>query len=135
MDRPRPFGFILETCLYARDLAPIERFYTQVLGLQKMSAEYPRHVFFHVSQTSVLLVFNPDVTIKKTEIPAHGAIGPGHVAFAVEPDDLEAWKTYLPAEGVEIEREITWGNGARSIYFRDPAGNSVEIVTKQIWNR
>jgi catechol 2,3-dioxygenase-like lactoylglutathione lyase family enzyme len=34
---------------------------------------------------------------------------------------------------VEIEREITWPLGGRSVYFRDPAGNSVEFVEGEIW--
>ena len=31
------------------------------------------------------------------------------------------------------EREISWPLGGRSVYFRDPAGNSVEYVEGQIW--
>ena len=26
-----------------------------------------------------------------------------------------------------------WPNGARSLYFRDPAGNSVEIAEPRLW--
>lgn len=124
---------VLETCLYARDLAAMETFYGQLLGLQCMSAEYPRHVFFHVSETSVLLIFNPDETSKKQDIPSHGATGPGHVAFAVERDDLDGWRDHLNRNDVPIEREMTWGDGSRSIYFRDPAGNSTELVTRGMW--
>jgi hypothetical protein len=29
---------------------------------------------------------------------------------------------------------VTWPNGALSIYFRDPAGNSIELVTPNIWD-
>jgi catechol 2,3-dioxygenase-like lactoylglutathione lyase family enzyme len=36
--------------------------------------------------------------------------------------------------GVEIEAEVTWPSGGQSIYFRDPAGNSVELATPQTWN-
>ena len=32
-----------------------------------------------------------------------------------------------------IEKEMKWGSGGRSIYFRDPVGNLVEIVTKGQW--
>lgn len=111
----------------------MERFYTDILNLQRMSAEYPRHVFFRVSPHCVLLVFNPDETARKQDIPSHGTRGPGHLAFAVKPDELENWRRHLTDRMVAIEREITWPNGAQSIYFRDPAGNSVEIVTEQIW--
>ena len=35
--------------------------------------------------------------------------------------------------GVVIEKEVGWPKGGRSIYFRDPAGNSVELVTPGRW--
>ncbi len=132
MPAPRPLH-ILETCLYARDLHAMEQFYVNVMGLPKMSEEYPRHVFFQVSPQSVLLIFNPEETIKEQEVPSHGATGPTHIAFAIAPQDLQVWRDHLTGFGVTVEREITWPNGARSLYFRDPGGNSVEVVTQDIW--
>ena len=29
---------------------------------------------------------------------------------------------------------VTWPNGARSIYFRDPAGNSLECAEPGLWS-
>ena len=125
---------VLEASIYGRDLAAMERFYAGLLGMEKMSEEYPRHVFFKFSGDCVLLVFNPEETAKKTEIPSHGGSGSGHVAFAVEHDDMTEWRDVLSSGGVAIEQEITWPNGACSIYFRDPAGNSVELVTRELWS-
>jgi hypothetical protein len=34
---------------------------------------------------------------------------------------------------VAIEHEATWPRGGRSFYFRDPAGNSLELATPRIW--
>jgi len=126
---------LLETCIYTRDLAALERFYGQVMGLTLISAEHPRYVFFRVSDSSVLLMFNPDETLNQKDIPAHGALGPQHFAFAIDHDQLDAWRAHLTEHGVGIEREHAWPNGARSIYFRDPAGHSVELVTREIWHR
>lgn len=43
----------------------------------------------------------------------------------------------LAEHGVAIEQEATWPEGhfrpGRSIYFRDPAGNSVEVMDADIW--
>ncbi len=39
----------------------------------------------------------------------------------------------LKAAGIEIESEVHWPNGGRSIYFRDPAGNSLECAEAKIW--
>lgn len=124
---------ILETCLYATDLAAMERFYTEVMGLEKMTAEYPRHVFFRVGSQGVLLIFNPTETIKEQEVPSHGARGPMHIAFAVGENDMEACRARLEKHGVPIEREMRWPSGGRSIYFRDPAGHSVEFATSRTW--
>jgi catechol 2,3-dioxygenase-like lactoylglutathione lyase family enzyme len=49
-------------------------------------------------------------------------------------DDLDAWKKRLRANNVEIESEVTWSRGGRSIYFRDPDGHSVELATSGVWS-
>ena len=35
--------------------------------------------------------------------------------------------------GVSIEKEVEWPKGGKSLYFRDPTGNSVELVTPGVW--
>jgi hypothetical protein len=34
---------------------------------------------------------------------------------------------------VAVESDYTWPGGGRSLYFRDPAGNSLELGTPAIW--
>jgi catechol 2,3-dioxygenase-like lactoylglutathione lyase family enzyme len=124
---------ILETCLYAEDLAAAEEFYARVLGLEVFAREAGRHVFFR-ARGGVFLVFNPAQTSKpRGDWPAHGATGPGHVAFAISPDDVAAWRDRLERQGVAIEKEATWPSGGRSLYFRDPAGNCLELATPSTW--
>jgi catechol 2,3-dioxygenase-like lactoylglutathione lyase family enzyme len=123
---------ILETCLYADDLDAAEDFYARVLGLERIARVEGRHVFFRCGGR-VFLVFNPTETAAGGVIPGHGATGPGHACFAASDDELEGWRKHLRASGVEIEQEKEWPGGGRSLYFRDPAGNSVEIGTPAIW--
>lgn len=123
---------ILETCLYADDLAAAEQFYRDVLGLSVVSRQAPRHVFFRCGET-MLLVFNPEVSSLSDDIPPHGAHGPGHLAFSVGSGALADWETQLAGAGILIEKRVTWPNGGVSIYFRDPAGNSIELTSPQIW--
>jgi len=124
---------ILETCLYVDNLAAAEEFYSRLLGIKPFSRVKNRHVFFHLGQ-SMLLLFNPDETAKPAgDVPTHGAHGPGHVAFAVMPDKIETWREHLRQNDVAIEAEVTWPSGGRSLYFRDPAGNSLEVATTQVW--
>ncbi len=127
-----PIETIVETGVYADDLAAAETFYRDVLGLAVIGREAGRHVFFRIGASSVLLVFNPAATLKGDVLPSHGTRGPGHFAFGVR-DGLEAWKERLASHGVAVEKEATWPGGGRSIYFRDPAGNSVEILTPGVW--
>ena len=128
---------ILESSVYAPDLAAAEGFYSGVLGLAVIARVPGRHVFFRVGE-GVLLVFNPEATVVPSlnpalPVPIHGARGPGHVCFAASRAEIAAWRARLTAAGVEIEAEFDWPNGARSLYVRDPAGNSVEFAEPRLW--
>lgn len=124
---------VLETCLYVDDLAQAEHFYCEVLGLSVESRQEGRHVFFHCGKR-MLLLFNPLASRESTDhFPGHGSFGPGHVAFGVRAAELPAWLDHLKANNVAIEKIIDWPQGGRSVYFRDPAGNSLELATPEIW--
>jgi catechol 2,3-dioxygenase-like lactoylglutathione lyase family enzyme len=124
---------VVETAIYADDLDRAEAFYRDVLGLPVLGKEAGRHVFFRVGTGSVLLAFNATTTLRGDVLPAHGARGPGHFALGIAAASLEAWKQRLTNHGVAVEQEVTWPRGGRSLYFRDPAGNAVELVTPGIW--
>ena len=124
---------ILETCLYVDDLVVAEQFYSEVLGLTLHSRQEGRHAFFRCGR-GMLLLFNPDHSGLPGDIPSHGAHGPGHVAFAANEAELPAWRKHLEASGVTIERFHSWPGGGHSLYFRDLAGNSLELATPTIWN-
>jgi catechol 2,3-dioxygenase-like lactoylglutathione lyase family enzyme len=128
---------ILETAIYARDLAAAKAFYGGMLGLPVIAEVEGRHVFFRVG-TGVLLIFDPAATaVPSTNpalpVPVHGARGAGHVCFAASREEIALWRERLARAGVEIEAEFDWPNGARSIYVRDPAGNSIEFAEPRLW--
>jgi catechol 2,3-dioxygenase-like lactoylglutathione lyase family enzyme len=122
-----------ELALHVPDPGAAEAFYAGVLGLPVLSKEPGRHVFFRVGDAGVLLAFNPDATLRGDLLPAHGARGPGHFALGVRAEALDGWRARLTAHGVVIEKEVSWPRGGRSLYFRDPAGNSVELITPGLW--
>lgn len=125
---------ILETCLYVDDLDIAKDFYERVLGLVPISRLEGRHIFFRCGD-GVFLLFNPERTQHaEGSVPTHGAKGPGHVAFAMQDADVSMWREKLSQNGVAIETEISWPSGGYSIYFRDPAGNSVELATPKTWH-
>jgi catechol 2,3-dioxygenase-like lactoylglutathione lyase family enzyme len=129
---------ITETCLYAESLEKAEHFYSEVMGFELVMKEKERHLFYKC-ENGMLLIFNPRHTsnvqteVNGKPVPLHGAKGPGHIAFSVENDAYDEWKTRLRKKNIEIESEIEWPGNARSFYFRDPAGNSLEIITGNMW--
>ena len=123
---------IFETVLYAEDLAAAERFYRDAIGLEVIGRGDLCVVFR--CGGGVLLIFDPRKSAALgRDVPAHGTSGAGHVAFAAKPEELEAWREQLRQSGISIEQEVDWPEGGRSIYFRDPAGNVVELAPPTIW--
>ena len=124
---------VVETAIYVDDLDGAEDFYGRILGLRVMGKEPGHHVFFQVGQANVLLAFLAEATLKGDQLPPHGATGPGQFALGIEAEALDAWRKLLQGHGVTIEKEVEWPRGRKSLYFRDPAGNSVELVTPGVW--
>lgn len=124
---------ILETCLYVNDLAAARKFYCEVLGLLVVEEQPARHLFLRCGGR-MLLLFLPDASsIAGSLLPTHGAHGPGHVAFAAADEDIAAWEAHLAACAIPLETTVHWPQGGTSLYFRDPAGNSLEIATPRMW--
>lgn len=129
---------ILESALYVTDLDAAETFYGEILGLERIARADGRHVFFRCGR-GVLLLFNAEATKQppsagaKLPVPPHGASGQGHLCFAASGEEIENWKAHLTEKGVAVEADFPWPAGGRSIYFRDPSGNSLEFAEPEIW--
>jgi catechol 2,3-dioxygenase-like lactoylglutathione lyase family enzyme len=102
-----------------------------VVGLHRIASPDEHSAAFRTGRGVVLIFDALRSSAAGRFVPSHGTTGEGHVAFAVA--ELDAARAELAGRGVEIEREITWPEGGRSLYFRDPAGNSVELVEGEIW--
>ena len=125
--------YVMESALYVQDVGRAAAFYRDVLGLRVLGEiEATRGAALAVGNT-VLLLFRAEETMKGDRLPAHGAHGSGHVAFSVEPHELEAWKKHLTERGVRIEQEHSFHGAPPSIYFRDPDGNLLELAVKSVW--
>lgn len=137
MTLPPPLGRVLETSLYVKDPASVCRFYEDVLGLEPMMQD-ERLTAFAVGPGSVLLLFRQGTTSQPAPtpggvIPAHDGSGWLHFAFAVAAEAFDAWRGHLQRHDVAIESEVSWPRGGRSIYFRDPEQNLVELATPGLW--
>jgi catechol 2,3-dioxygenase-like lactoylglutathione lyase family enzyme len=129
---------ILESALYVTDLDAAEKFYTDVLGLDLLGKVDGRHLFFRCGD-GVLLIFNAEATKvppapdARLKVPPHGTVGDGHLCFAASADEIVHWRAHLERKKIAIESEFEWPQGGRSIYIRDPSGNSIEFAEPRIW--
>src|SRR5690625_6139180 len=89
----------------------------------------------------MLLIFNPTHTsIEQDEVdgqivPLNGSRGAAHIAFSIKKEDLRKWREFFNENHIPIESEVTWPNGIVSLYFRDPAGNSLEVVSPDLYRK
>jgi catechol 2,3-dioxygenase-like lactoylglutathione lyase family enzyme len=143
MKEPRRLNItgLLETALYLDDVGAAARFYTDLFGFPLLIGDVqgdPIFAALEVPGESVLLLFKKGANAKPVEtggglIPPHGGEGRLHLAFAIGLEEYEPWKAKLAARNIGIESEVRWQRGGRSIYFRDPEGNLVELATSGLW--
>jgi catechol 2,3-dioxygenase-like lactoylglutathione lyase family enzyme len=123
-----------------RDLRAAERFYVELLGgrvLMRVDEAFLRKVgrFEDANQgaihTSVVFSAGPRLDLfvqREGQPPIHA--GHPHHAFHVPPRELLRWKKRLNDAGVPTFGPTRLGPpGQASLYFNDPAGNHLELVT------
>ncbi|HWL64816.1 MAG TPA: VOC family protein [Actinomycetota bacterium] len=128
---PTPLTGILESVLYCtpETEAATRHFYAEVLGLRQVSQ------WTYRLGDQLFLLFNAQETRVQEWPPPHGAAGSGHICFTVPPEGYAEWKDHLAANGTEVIEEIDWSRGVLSFYFKDPAGNMLEIANGDMWPR
>lgn len=110
------------------------QFYTELLGmelvLRQPNLDYAPedHVLFHVGEDTFIAYFLPREEGANEYPQAQGGSGHmDHLAIDVTPEALEEAKTRLMAAGIEFEGAER--GYERSIYFPDPNGVTVELLT------
>ena len=126
---PSPLNGVLESVLYCdgETEEAARRFYEEVLGFRRVSK------WAYRLGSQVFLLFNSEETRDQEWPPPHGASGPGHICFTVPPEGYERWKDHLEKRDVEVIDETDWSRGVFSFYFKDPAGNVLEISNGDMW--
>jgi catechol 2,3-dioxygenase-like lactoylglutathione lyase family enzyme len=115
---------IRHIALRVRDIERALEFYTRVL---KMSVEWRpdvRNVYLTSGSDNLALheVDSEDVA------DCRGSLD--HLGFLVShPEEVDEWAQRLQGGGVElVQQPKTHRDGARSIYFRDPDGNLIQLL-------
>lgn len=138
-DKLPPLHGVLESALYVADLETSHRFYERVFGFRELLKDPDRLHALSVSGKQVLLLFRAGASTTWKEVPGgsippHDGRGKLHLAFAISKDDAGTWRERLQALGVPILSEVSFPNGGRSIYFHDPDGHVLELVTPGVWD-
>ena len=128
---------IVETALYVDDLERARDFYEGKLGLAPL-LKTPILYAYDVGGATVLLLFRRGAAQQTQSsangsIPPHDGSGPLHIAFAVDSGELEAWERKLEELDIAVEGRMAWDRGGKSLYFRDPDGHLLELMTPGIW--
>ncbi len=131
---PPTVNGIVETSLYVESAARSAEFYRRVFGFEPIEPaqsalnDETRLCAMRAGDRSVLLLFKKGAT---NDTDASGAI---HIAFGIAPSDLAAWENWLTQQSISVESRTTWKYGAESLYFRDPDGHLLEVVTPGVWS-
>ena len=128
---------ILETALYCDRVESTAAFYRRLLGTDPLLVS-ERLVALDAGGSTVLLLFQRGQSVVPLStpggsVPGHDGSGPVHLAFAIDTVDAAGWRERLRELGIDIESEVAWPRGGRSLYFRDPDGRSVELATPGLW--
>jgi catechol 2,3-dioxygenase-like lactoylglutathione lyase family enzyme len=123
MDRP-PHTGLRHLALNVRNLDAMKRFYVDLLGFLVEWEPDPDNVYLSSGIDNLAL----------HRAAADGdRDGPGaldHLGLIVRAaEDVDRWAEFLESRGVTLKaRPKTHRDGARSLYFQDPDGNSVQII-------
>ena len=128
---------IIETALYVEDLPRAINFYRGLLGLETLSSDDRFHAF-SVGGRHVLLLFRRGASLEPIAlaggfVPPHDGSGPVHKGFSISAESLGEWEAKLQQRGVKVESKATWPRGGISLYFRDPDGHLLELITPGVW--
>jgi catechol-2,3-dioxygenase len=110
-----------EVTLEVRDREALERFYTDVVGLEVLSREDDR-TWLAAGESARLGLWLPGEKEFGDEGGRHV-----HFAFSAAPGRLDLLRERLESAGVGLRGPVEHPGGDRSLYFEDPEGNVVEV--------
>ena len=138
MQRPTHAG-LRHLALNVRRFDEMKRFYVDLLGFAVEWEPDADNVYLSSGIDNLALhrasIAAPPPAASLPETPPPAALAPAaspldHLGLIVrEAEDVDRWAAFLEGRGVAIDaRPRTHRDGARSCYFRDPDGNSVQVI-------
>jgi len=117
---------VLHFSIPVKDLDRSEKFYTDVLGLQKMRRNN-HMVFMKTARNDYVVLTYSHNPIDPNPGNAHDI----HTAFRVSAEEYDRAKAFLASKGIALIKEEDRRSGTfqgRSAYFHDPDRNVIEII-------
>ena len=115
--------------IYARDSAALAAWYARILGLKEIRrlerGDRPPVVFLGGERGTVVEILPTDAEPVERDLSS-----PGFTHLGVVVDDLDAQRERLSGLGVEVWGVRSTSNGWKIGYFRDPEGNTLELVQR-----
>jgi extradiol dioxygenase family protein len=116
------------TIVGARDRVEAAGFLTELFGLPD---PIPFGPFLAVQ-------LNHGVSLDYAQVAADAEIPPQHYAFLVSEDEFDAIYAKISSRGLQhwgdphgrTPGEINHNDGGRGVYFQDPSGHYLEIITR-----
>lgn len=111
--------------IFTRDMAAMRRFYGEVMRFPVEKELYEGWIEYRVGSNILALAYK---TVNETDAPLPAGAAGLQLAFRVAPADVDACGAELERAGVAIVQPPTnqaWGH--RTLFFRDPDGNLLEI--------
>lgn len=117
------------TIVWCRDKEVSARYLVEILGLR---AAKPWGPFMIVEMDNGVSLDYHDFYDPDAEILSH------HDAFLVSEDDFDeafgriraSGQTYWADPGLRVSGQINHNDGGRGVYFRDPDGHVLELITR-----
>jgi catechol 2,3-dioxygenase-like lactoylglutathione lyase family enzyme len=127
MERPT-HGGLRHLALNVRDLPAMKRFYVELLGFAVEWEPDPDNIYLSSGIDNLALHRSTSLTTGRSAERGPAALD--HLGLIVrEADDVDRWAAFLEGNGVAMSaKPKTHRDGARSCYFKDPDGNSVQII-------
>jgi len=131
VSKPSPFHAIRAidyTVIFVRDMAAMRRFYEDVLCFPLSRELSPGWIEYRIGNNTLALA-RPSRTAADAPMPAGSASL--QLAFKVSPPEVDACAGELARHGVAIISPPTNQSfGHRTLFFRDPDGNLLEVYAE-----
>ena len=129
LQRPSHAG-LRHLALGVRQLEAMKRFYVDVLGFSVEWEPDADNVYLSSGIDNLALHRSTTSAIGASPAQSGGGSSLDHFGLIVRSaSDVDAWAAFLEDRGVPLDaRPRTHRDGARSCYFKDPDGNSIQII-------